>query len=128
MSKVQEIKNMIFSCFSDGSIHTTEEFRQAAFEKNIIKDLNDSAISNAVFALKTDERFETVDKGRYIIYNNIEEEKGMSVENSVDYLIKRLHKIKRMSILDAANEDMSKVTREIESYKSLKKELDEAFD
>lgn len=51
----------------------------------------------------------------------------MSVECSIDFIIKRLRKIKKMSVLDAANEDISRLAQEIESYKSLKKELDETF-
>lgn len=104
-----------------------DEFRQEAIKRGIIADPNDSAISNAIFALKDNTRFETVDKGRYIIYKSDKGEKGMSVECSIDFIIKRLRKIKKMSVLDAANEDISRLAQEIESYKSLKKELDETF-
>lgn len=118
---------MLFDYFCDENLHTIDEFRQEAIKRGIIADPNDSAISNAIFALKDNTRFETVDKGRYIIYKSDKGEKGMSVECSIDFIIKRLRKIKKMSVLDAANEDISRLAQEIESYKSLKKELDETF-
>ena len=79
LSKVQEIKEMLFDYFCDENLHTIDEFRQEAIKRGIIADPNDSAISNAIFALKDNTRFETVDKGRYIIYKSDKGEKGMSV-------------------------------------------------
>ncbi len=123
MSKIQDIKNMIFEDFVDGEIHTFEELRNRAIEKEIISDANDSALSNAIFSLKSDKRFKTIEKGKYII--DCSDEGQIPLETIIDSMVKRLEEIKRMTALDMINQGITKIEKEIEMYKILKKELDD---
>lgn len=125
MSKIQDIKNMFFEDFADGEIHVFEELRNRAIEKGIISDENDSALSNAIFSLKNDERFKTIEKGKYIIDCSAEEK--IPLETIIDSMVKRLEEIKKMTALDMINQGITKIEKEIEMYKILKKELDDVL-
>lgn len=124
MTKIGNIKKMLYTDFSDGQMHTVDEFRKMAHKKGIIEDNEDSALGNTLFSMKNSNEVEKVGKGIYIIHKKNFEE---TEETTVGLLIKRIKKIKRMSAVDVVKEGSVKLEKEIQEYRELKKELDDLF-
>ena len=116
MSMMTDIENMIFECFCDGEIHTSQEFKDKAVEKGIISDDNVTAVSNTVFKIKDDPRFEVLDKGRYLVREKNTDDKISTVENSFIYLIKRLKNMQKMTLMNSSREEFDRAYNDKELY------------
>lgn len=106
MSMVNEIAEMIFRFFSDEKIHTSQEYREMAIEKGIITEDNNTAVSNTIFRIKDDPRFEVIDKGQYIVHRSNPAEEIMTVENAFNYLDKRIELLQLLNVVSNSEEEI----------------------
>lgn len=116
MGMVNEIAEMIFENFTDDLMHTSQEYREKALEKGIINADNTTAISNTVFKIKDDPRFEVVDKGKYIVHKLKEDIDIMTVENAFSFLEKRIKKLQELNVLLCSEEEIQNGIEEKKIY------------
>lgn len=110
------MRRISWQCFCDGEIHTSQEFKDKAVEKGIISDDNVTAVSNTVFKIKDDPRFEVLDKGRYLVREKNTDDKISTVENSFIYLIKRLKNMQKMTLMNSSREEFDRAYNDKELY------------